>query len=467
MTISNNHAINNGGGIYCDASNPNIIGNTIKDNIAANGAGIYLNNGSEPQIVNNHIGILIGAVVHGNIASENGGGIYCNNSDPEIVGNFIDYNSANNSNPAIFNQGGGLFINSSAPYIHDNNSITNNTAKNDGGGIFIDNSSPIIEHNSFISNNSATNRYGGGIYCNNSPATRIELNTINNNNAVYGGGIYVDNVISSTQQILNNLIVANRANNGAGIYIGNFINPPTSLIVNSNTIADNIASIEGGGIFCPSSGFKGLFKNDIIWGNTAPIGPSVSTGYIQNNYSMFYFCDIQFSPGIYPNLNSNPMFHGGGNYHLHYFPTLSPCIDAGLNLAEMTLNDLDLTNRIQFNIIDMGCYEHDRVNWLIFLNDIETQNNDENNDGINDIVSLKIYPNPLTEFTIFNFNLSEQSSVSISIYDIQGKIIFNLNDLLSLGSSNIFWYPENLSKGIYVSNIKINNKIFVKKLIIK
>ena len=80
-----------GGGILCVASNPRITNNIITQNTAIdNGGGIYCFFRANPIIRNN---IIIGNVVQ-NRDWNFGGGIYCENSNPEITDNYIIENEA-------------------------------------------------------------------------------------------------------------------------------------------------------------------------------------------------------------------------------------------------------------------------------------------------------------------------------------------------------------------------------------
>ncbi|MDG2424446.1 MAG: right-handed parallel beta-helix repeat-containing protein, partial [Phycisphaerales bacterium] len=116
-----------GGGIYCENSNPTIINCTIKDNTASYG-----------------------------------GGIFVQNSNPTITDCTISNNSASGSIYGGF--GGGIYCSYSSSLTITNCTISDNTATNYGGGISCENSNPTIT-GCTIEGNTASTYTGGGIGC--------------------------------------------------------------------------------------------------------------------------------------------------------------------------------------------------------------------------------------------------------------------------------------------------------------
>lgn len=77
------------------------------------------------------------------------------------------------------------------------------------------------------------------------------------------------------------------------------------------------------------------------------------------------------------------------------------------------------------------------------------------------------FPNPATDFTVFQFNLNERASVNLEIYDLTGKkIISILNKTLETGEHNIKRNFD-LEKGVYIYKLKVGNKAYSDKLLIK
>ena len=171
-TITNNTTPTYGGGIAClNNSSPTVTNCTITDNTTSSilaGGGISCINNSSPTITdctisgNNGGGIycefsnptITGCMILSNAANE-GGGIYCDASDPTMTGCTIKGNTPDT-------HGGGIscFGDSDATIIDC--TISNNTASTDGGGIVVYNGSSPTITNCTISSN--TSERGGGIF---------------------------------------------------------------------------------------------------------------------------------------------------------------------------------------------------------------------------------------------------------------------------------------------------------------
>lgn len=65
------------------------------------------------------------------------------------------------------------------------------------------------------------------------------------------------------------------------------------------------------------------------------------------------------------------------------------------------------------------------------------------------------YPNPFNASTMISFNLSRQTLVDLSVYDIRGNFVKNiLSERLTPGNHTVTWNAENLTSGVYF--IKLN-----------
>ncbi len=310
FTIRNGDAYT-GGGIHCDILSPTITNCTITGNIASYGGGIHCFS-SESMITNCRI---IGNFAS-NLGGSGGGGIYCVDSSPTIScctikGNIASYD------------GGGINCRSYSPKI-DNCEITENTA-----------------------------RYGGGISSFSSYLTILNC-TISRNRAEQGGGINCSGPWS--QAIVNCTITENIAYSGGGIFCSHGL----PVIVNS-TISANIA-YGGGGICCGSLSFL-MVINSIFWADSATLGPEIYIAYLSGlivrysdvqggeadvfveNYGFLFWRDW--------NIDSDPLFVGGGDYHL---TSGSPCIDAGKDAR--VYMDIDGDVRPMGAGFDMGSDEY-------------------------------------------------------------------------------------------------------------
>ena len=255
-------------------------------------------------------------------------------------------------------KGGGVTCFFSASPIIRNCSIIRNITVDDranagGGGIKIHDpagmSSPVVV-NCIISDNISITpedahydeTKGGGICIIRAPAKVLNC-TISGNicahgtrdgDTTYGGGI----ALSSEATIVNCRIIGNSADRGGGISWSGSRSNPT---IRNCTIMGNEALAVGGGIYCQRNALGeivnctisgntngGIYcwnrynvtvKNCIVWNDSPSVHGSIDE--ITVTYS-----DVQSGfPGI-GNIDSDPLFAGGGDYHL---TEGSPCIDAG------------------------------------------------------------------------------------------------------------------------------------------
>lgn len=85
-------------------------------------------------------------------------------------------------------------------------------------------------------------------------------------------------------------------------------------------------------------------------------------------------------------------------------------------------------------------------------------------DWIKELQLLKIFPNPFSEQTLFEFYLSKTELVDLSIYDADGKLIKCLIDKkMEAGKHNVVWNRNDLNKkpydpGLYFATLKLNGE---------
>jgi hypothetical protein len=84
-------------------------------------------------------------------------------------------------------------------------------------------------------------------------------------------------------------------------------------------------------------------------------------------------------------------------------------------------------------------------------------------DNTNVIVS----PNPLTDASVIILELGKESSVSLRIFDMQGKVIKNVPVAnYPKGVNYIETGKEGLAKGTYLCKVTVNNKVYIVKLLV-
>lgn len=77
------------------------------------------------------------------------------------------------------------------------------------------------------------------------------------------------------------------------------------------------------------------------------------------------------------------------------------------------------------------------------------------------------YPNPFNPSTIIEFDIPENSSVSLNIYDVSGKLILQLlNDELSPGKFKYTLNGNNLNSGVYFIKFSSGQYTSVKKIVL-
>jgi parallel beta-helix repeat protein len=263
-TISGNTATNLGGGIYLSSAEGTIITatTTISGNSAGVGGGIYM-----LESTNTEIYCTIGGSSSSSNTATQGAGIYMdNNCDGLKLNAAITYNIATN-------QGGGLYLDTTTGTISIKGNIDNNSGTN-GGGININGGSDTINIEASISNNTVTTE-GGGICIYNATPTAINIksSTIKNNKTTsasgFGGGISITGsgnvTIESTVNISNNVSGnSTTAGKGGGIYLKN-----SSTVKIYANIDNNYAKTQGGGVYISNINTS-LEINAIVTNNTTP-----------------------------------------------------------------------------------------------------------------------------------------------------------------------------------------------------
>ena len=292
----------------------------------------------------------------------NGGGIFCEFSGAKICFNNIIQNEVTDYTNNV--AGGGLcaILTASNILILENNSIENNNLNGSyvyGGGLFIAaDGKCYVKGNKIKGNliNGVSIANGAGIHCEPLYEYGVSISIVKNiiaeNSASTSSDLYSEgggiSFYYTKAEFRNNLVVKNSARYGGGISIyiyfedGIFKPGESSLrkplfsnlyepsIVSSdfpvddftfinNTIADNEAAVDGGGI--QSTGLVSKFINSIIWGNSAPANPQIS-GSLQVEYS-----DVEGGYNGIGNIDLDPVFADLTNFYLT--DGTSPCIDVG------------------------------------------------------------------------------------------------------------------------------------------
>ncbi len=365
-------------------------------------------------------------------------------------------------------KGGALYL-YNANILLKNNLFTHNSSGAGielwgyGGAICSDSSEPRIIGNTF-SNNLATG-IGGGIAIRFSDCP-VFFNKFQGNQSGIGGAVAVLHVPDCKYVISNNLII----NNISYFFGGGVSNNNSSPVWVNNTIVGNSSYSYGGGFYCMDSVNPKVYNN-IIYGNQAPLGTQVYL-WQTNSQASFYHCNIEgglegfagsgsggaFVGDYINNIDADPLFENSaqGDYRLS---NISPCIDTGIpDTTGLMIPDTDLAGeqRIVGQYIDMGAYENQ---FTTSMPDIV---------AFDEAVFYPPFPNPAADHVTFSFYLLQSSDVSISVYNIEGRLAKTIRPgVLNCGKHEVVWeVSSNIKPGIYNSVLTFGTKTMTRKIVI-
>jgi predicted outer membrane repeat protein len=213
----------------------------------------------------------------------------------------------------------------------------------------------VIEDCRFEGN---TASYGGGLYSKNAAGILRSCAFSGNLARMSGGAVYAD---SSALSIVNCIFSENTAGASASTITGGgavFTRGSGAVIANCTFTRNSTRFPANGGGAVYDFMATTLIANNILWGNTATVGPQVYN-YLSTGTTITH-CDIDqagFETGN-GNIRLDPLF---GDPLQEDFRLLSgsPCIDAGttdgIALPEV---DFDGDLRIIGSSVDIGAYEY-------------------------------------------------------------------------------------------------------------
>ena len=318
--IIGNTADNNGGGLLIterlggieSGSISGLTGNTIintiiEDNTATTGlgGGVCIESGSLTSAVD-AVFTVINSSISGNTSYLDGASIWLNSVERMTLTNsFLDRNIT------ITGDGAGLYFNplGSAPTtariltLNGTSFSLNHALDGNGGGIFIDSAQVTITDADFEDNRAI---HGGGIYGINStisiPSGQFMGNVATNN----GGVIFVDGGQTTTTDVI---FEKNSATHGGGIYATD-----TTFSISDGSFTENHAT-NGGGIYLEEDATL-VATNTSFTNNTAT---SHGGAIFTEDYE--YFVD-ELSPTSYSNLITNAYFNDNTAFRGFTSPTL-------------------------------------------------------------------------------------------------------------------------------------------------
>ena len=156
-TITSNTAHNqrgNCGGVYVRGGTFTATGTTIASNSAGFGSGVFVDNGTFTAV---YATITLNTAIVG-------GGVYVTNGTFNAIHTTIATNTAIPDDNGDYGDGAGVFVNDGTFTATDSTLIASNTASNNGGGVYLGTSATFNADSITIQGNEASIGSGGGIY---------------------------------------------------------------------------------------------------------------------------------------------------------------------------------------------------------------------------------------------------------------------------------------------------------------
>ena len=250
--LSNNQAVL-GGGAYIGGGKLNLSGQnvSVNNNTANdNGGGIYMNNGN--------VEVSYAKIQNNTATAQSGGGLYVGNGEITLSGAVISGNHADN---ATNGKGGGIFAGAGTIHVNNNAQIGTDGAKAGNG-------------------NTAT--YGGGLYVNSGEMTFSDGVFGGNFASEQGGGIYIKEGatldLQGTAKLTQNYVPADKK--GGGVYMDGILKVGGGTSP-SMLCEDNYAGTTSklNNVYLPSYNKVVTLQSDIHSNANTHIGISVEQGF--------------------------------------------------------------------------------------------------------------------------------------------------------------------------------------------
>jgi hypothetical protein len=121
----------------------------------------------------------------------------------------------------------------------------------------------------------------------------------------------------------------------------------------------------------------------------------------------------------------------------------------------------------KFAVYDKYIYITGDLNIAIFKNELITSAFNEKDPISNEFQLYPNYPNPFNSTTMIKYSIPRPDYVSISIYDVIGRIIETLDIGFQFqGDYEYQWNPENISAGLYFIKLTVGKFTIIKKALL-
>jgi len=115
-------------------------------------------------------------------------------------------------------------------------------------------------------------------------------------------------------------------------------------------------------------------------------------------------------------------------------------------------------------------WEDNRVegrSWDIWANILDWDNPDNEPIEPSSDILCQNYPNPFNNYTVFYYTIPEDIHVTLTVYDMQGKVVKRVVDKnQEAGSYTVIFNPQNIPSGIYIYTIKAGRRVKSKKMVL-
>lgn len=351
----------------------------------------------------------------------------------------------------ILNQTDGIYASGNTDNIYEGNYIN------------ISNGDPNAHNDCFQGQNEGPCIIRNNIFMHSGPSA---LKTTNSQGIFdkYSNGLhqYINNLVyipnhSTPQQQMNGAVIDQQ--NPTSSFPGN--GQPASVIAINNTVV---------GASTHTFGFESsniIIKNNLIilLDNIAEVRYPAGVNKSDIDYNLYYannqvgndIIDRQYTLLDWQSLgydehsiNADPRLTPG-----FLLKSDSPAIDAGTDVSAYGVTtDLKGNHRPYGPKYDVGAYEYEGL----------TSDNTNKPKGFR---LFQNYPNPFNPSTNISFSISTTGMVNIIIYDMLGKEVAKiLNSELPGGYYTINFNASNLSSGLYIYTLEINNFKASKKMLL-
>ncbi|MEJ2637165.1 MAG: right-handed parallel beta-helix repeat-containing protein [Calditrichia bacterium] len=478
-SIHHNTEFAEGGGIavyYSFGSNLIISGNSISDNSAFDGGGIYLD-GFDSAIVSGN------TIFRNHTNGDGGGGIYVNGLYTDIFQNRIIGNTTTEQGG-----GGGIHVMSGIPLMIHDNIIMNNYA-NTGGGLYFYALGTMSVYNNIVVHNSAAAQYlegipggtGGGIYVytpghpwglQDPNSTAITHNAILYNVSGNASGIDYESNDDLPNQIVSNTITGNVTTASAPVYT---VAMHSNTVFNHNNLFENSSECDLGNLNPQTS--ASLDAADNWWGTgeasdiPLKIWDWMDDGTLESTDYQPYLAEPDTSAPVSPPSDVAVTAAAGGlqiawspnpegdiaGYKIYYGLQpgfiFSQVVDAGNNtsyyLDGATAADTIAVTAYDAQADGYGDMFEGHESWyglpanLVKINHRAAAVPEDFQLGQN-------YPNPFNPTTVIEYRVSVSAYVVLQLFDVLGHEIKTLvNEHQGAGSHSVVLDGSGLAAGIY------------------